>query len=1064
MEFRILGPLEVHDDGDALDLRGQKQRALLALLLIEANRAVSLDRLIDALWEDEPTATAAKALQVYVSQLRKKLGRDRLVTQPGGGYLLRADPDEIDLTRFHTLHADGNLHGALALWRGPPLAEFAQQRFAQAEIAQLEELYLSCLESRLEADLAVGEHAALVGELEALVQRHPLRERLRGQHVLALYRCGRQADALAAYQDARTVLVDQLGIEPGKQLRELQQAILRQDPALEPAPAEPDDAGRDVFVGRDAELAQLVEALEDALASRGRLALLVGEPGIGKSRLAEELLRLARARGAHVLVGRCWEAGGAPAYWPWVQSLRGYADAAPPELAALLRGEPSASESESARFRLFDAVAHFLRDTAAGRPLVLFLDDLHAADEPSLLLLRFLARELGSMRLLVLGALRDVDPVPDRKIADMLAEVAREPASMRLSLHGLTEEAVADYLDAELASRELAATMHDETEGNPLFLTETVRLLAVEGRVAIPPSLRDVIARRLAHLGEECNRVLVHAAVLGREFDHGALARMRGISANELLEILDEAMIARVVSDVPGAGARSRFAHVLIRDALYDGLTSARRASLHRKACEVLEDDAELAFHAVAGHDFERALVCARRAGDRALALLAYEEAARLYDVALSARPDARTRCELLLARGEAEIRAGDTSRAKDTFLDGAAIARELGLPHALAGAALGYGGRIVWVRAGNDRHLVPLLEEAIAALPQEEVKLRSRLLARLAGALRDDHARDRRDALSKEAVELARASADPAILAYALDARGYAILAADTLEECLGLARELREAAEVAGDTERVVAGHMLAIMTLVVRGEISATESELESGARLAGHLGQRAQLSQIDGVRALLALAAGRLAEGEALSIKRFELGRPALLEESTAIYRCQRHQLHDLRGTLAEVESEIAELAADYPARPVFRCVLAQVHARLGRVEEARLALAELARDDGAALPFDQEWLYAMSLLAETAALVGDAGAAAGLYRALTPWAELNAVDVAEGCRGAVSRYLGLLAATLGLREESAAHFEHAIAMNERMGFRPWVARTQQDYAQLLGADELGTAPR
>jgi DNA-binding SARP family transcriptional activator len=232
MEFRILGPLEVVADGHALDLGGAKQRALLTMLLLEANRTVSRDRLIDALWEDEPTATAAKALQVYVSHIRKLLGKERLVTQPAG-YLLRADPEELDVGRVLRLRAERRLGDALALWRGPPLAEFAQKRFAQIEIGRLEELRLACLEERIEADLANGRSAELVGELDALVAEHPLRERLRAQLMLALYRCGRQGEALEAYQAARRALVEELGVEPGRPLRELQQAILNQDPLLD---------------------------------------------------------------------------------------------------------------------------------------------------------------------------------------------------------------------------------------------------------------------------------------------------------------------------------------------------------------------------------------------------------------------------------------------------------------------------------------------------------------------------------------------------------------------------------------------------------------------------------------------------------------------------------------------------------------------------------------------------------------------------------------------------------------------------------------------------------------
>jgi tetratricopeptide (TPR) repeat protein len=559
-----------------------------------------------------------------------------------------------------------------------------------------------------------------------------------------------------------------------------------------------------------------------------------------------------------------------------------------------------------------------------------------------------------------------------------------------------------------------------------------------------------VIARRLGHLSGECSQVLALASVLGREFELDVLVRMSGSGEDELIAALDEATEARILSN------GLRFAHVLIRDVLYEGMTAPRRARLHRLAAETLEQLhgeeslAELAYHAVAGHDFDKALEWGRRAGDRALELLAYEEAARLYGVALDAHPDERMRCALLLARGEAEMRGGNTDTAKETFRAAADIARRLGLSHELARAADGYGGRIVWVRAGDDERLVPLLEEALAVLGEDELELRCRLLARLAGALRDEPSRDRREALSRTAVELARAADKQRALAYALDAHGYAILGPDTADRCLVLAHELGAAAAAAGDIERVVASHMLAAMSLIVLGDIPQLEREIEAGLRRATELKQAAQLAQAHGVRALLMLSQGWLAEGEALVDERFELGREALPRVSLSIHRCQRHMLCDLRGDLAAVEQEIAELVPMFVARPVLRCVLAHVHARIGRVGEARRALHELP----AILPFDQEWLYGMSLLAETAVLLDDEEAVPTLYEALSPWCELNAADVAEGCRGAVSRYLGLLATALGREDDAAAHFERALQLNERMGFRPWLARTQDDYAGLL----------
>ena len=798
MRFLILGPLEAYDGERRLSLGGTKQRALLAMLLLHANEVVSSDRLVEALWGESASDDATKALSVALSRLRKVLEPERspgaagelLVTRPPG-YLMKLDADQLDLHRFDKLVLEargvddpatsaGLLREALALWRGAPLADLAYESFGQSEIARLEESRLAALEQRIEFDLVLGHHDELVGELESLTGDYPLRERLRGQLMLALYRSGRQADALQSYQAARASLVEELGIEPSRPLRELHQAILQQDQGLDllvgKRPAE--EAPGDVFVGRGHELAELVTGLEDAFAGRGRVFLLSGEPGIGKSRLAEELTAHARARGARVLVGRCWEAGGAPAYWPWVQSLRlyvresdrhalraqlGSGAAVLAQVLPELRERypdlplPTSAEPESVRFRLFDATAEFLRNAAERRPIVLVLDDLHAADAPSLLLLRFLAREVGSTRLLLLGAYRDVDPLPGDPLSAMLAEVAGESAVRRLVLDGLSETEVAEYVEltaSEIASPQLAATLHGRTVGNPLFVGEIVRLLSVqdelpesadEPRLTIPPSVRDVIARRVSYLSGESKRLLVLASVLGREFAPDVLGRLGGVSDDELLEWLDEAIAARVLSDVPGSPGRLRFEHVLIRDTLYDGLTSARRVRLHEHAVETLEQLhekhpgphlPELARHSIDAGDPDKGLHYSRQAADRALELHAYEEAARLFRLALEALDlrepsDPSVRCDLLLAMGDALTDAGSTADAKEAFLAAGDVARTARLPGSMALAALGYGGRSGWQRAADDLRLVPLLEEALAAFGDEAPTLRARLLAR---------------------------------------------------------------------------------------------------------------------------------------------------------------------------------------------------------------------------------------------------------------------------------------------------------------------------------------------
>jgi DNA-binding SARP family transcriptional activator len=348
MDFRILGPLEALDGGRVVRLGGARQRALLALFLLNLGETLSTDRLIDEFWGERPPATAAKTVQVYISRLRKALaagegdGSSDLIVTRGHGYQLELEPERLDAYRFERLAAEGKsefaagrperavraLAQALSLWRGSPLEDLAQELFAQREIARLEEKRLAALEQLIEARLALGAHAELVGELEALIADHPYRERLRAQLMLALYRSERQADALQAYQDARTTLVEELGIEPGQRLRELERAILGQDPVLqlvarEPTVAEPLVEPRSAFVGRErepAELGELVAGLAAAFGGRRPLLLLVGEPGSGRSGLAEELIPHASAHGARTLVGGGWHPGGAPAHWPWASS------------------------------------------------------------------------------------------------------------------------------------------------------------------------------------------------------------------------------------------------------------------------------------------------------------------------------------------------------------------------------------------------------------------------------------------------------------------------------------------------------------------------------------------------------------------------------------------------------------------------------------------------------------------------------------------------------------------------------------------------------------------------
>ena len=368
--------------------------------------------------------------------------------------------------------------------------------------------------------------------------------------------------------------------------------------------------------------------------------------------------------------------------------------------------------------------------------------------------------------------------------------------------------------------------------------------------------MREVIGRRLRHLSDECNRLLTFASVLGREFDLDALAGVSGLERGGILELLDEGIEARVVSEVPGAIGRVRFAHALIRDTAYHRLTRSRRVQLHRQVGEALELlyssdlDAHLAelahhfFEAAAAGDGQKSVDYARRAGSRSVAVLAYEEAVRLYEMAIEALgPDAAAttplRCELLLSLADAQGRAGDGPAAKATFLRAAVLARTAELPEMLARAAAGYGGRFLWTHALADERLVPLLEEALSGLGEEHDLLRVQLLSRLAAALRHAPSRTRRERISEEALQIARGSGDPPTLAYALAAAAAALIAPHNAQTRLAEGDEIVAQAAKAGDRERLFDGHEHSYWAAWELGDPDRRAAELASMARVANEL---------------------------------------------------------------------------------------------------------------------------------------------------------------------------------------------------------------------------------
>jgi len=872
------------------------------------------------------------------------------------------------------------------------------------------------------------------------------------------------------------------------------------------------------FVGRDRELRELLEALDEAGSGRGRIFLLGGEPGIGKSRLADELATRARELGHQVLWGRGWEDAGAPPYWPWVQALRSYlrstdpdavrehlgpgaADVAQmlPELRRLfpeLRPRPE-SDSESARFQLFDSTATLLRNAARGRPMLVVIDDLQAADTPSILLLRFIASQLSDMSVLLVGTYRDIELTPEHPLTSAIAEIAREPITRVVVLGGLAADAVGQFIGATAnvsPHDHLVSAVWRETSGNPLFVGEAVRLLSAEGRlgevadlsslrVAVPAGVRAVIARRIEHLSGSTAQALGLGAVLGPEFSLDVLRRVGDFEADQALDLADEAAQAGLLIEVAGVHGRYRFSHDLVRETLYDELSPGRRVRLHRRIAHVLEEIysasvdahlAELAFHYVRAADGDaslpegdddrsgpKAVDFARRAGDGAARSLAYEEAARLYEEALAALDAAAAgqddlRSEILLALGDVQARAGDLDDARETFLKTAVIARRSGVGPHLARAALGFGGRHPWARAGKDTKLIPLLQDALVMLGGSDERLRVRLLSRLACAWRSSpERRTDSETLSRQAVAIARELDDPASLGYALAGRFWATWWPENPAERQTIAPEMVAIAEALGDGERIADAHLMTFLSLTELGSMNEARSEVATLARVVEELRQPAQLWLEPVNRAWLALLEGDFAMAESLVGQELESDyRVTPGRDDVSAARMHRFLLRREQGRLGEEEATVRMSIDDFPWYPLHRAALACLLLDLGRETEARAVVADLAEDDFKALYRDCEWLLGMGLASEAVARLGDGSAAAILYEQLSPFAGRHAIGHAEGSVGAVDRYLGLLAAALGRLDDATSHLTAAIESNEQMFARPWTAHCQHDLAEVL----------
>jgi hypothetical protein len=538
--------------------------------------------------------------------------------------------------------------------------------------------------------------------------------------------------------------------------------------------------GTQALVGRDAELAKGRAALDRVLSARGALVLFSGEAGIGKTSLADAIAADAEERGAVVAWGRCWEAGGAPAYWPWTQAFRalGLED---PFAAAT---DAATNEAREIRFRLFDRGVELLRARASQGPVVIVLDDLHAADVPSLLFLQLVAKSLRlGARLGIVCTYRDAEARLAGEVGTLLSRIARDGELMappRLSASQVSEWVRAERPDA---SEAVALRVHEVSEGNPLFVAELLRLRTSLDVADLPDGLRAILDEHLARVGPETKVALEVASVLGREWDPADAAALAELSADAIASRIAEARSAGLVTSL--GSAKQAFAHMLIRDALYGALAPSRRAALHAAAGERLAgrgDLATAAHHLFEAGDRERAATVALDAVRSALATLAFEDAKALASRALEvAAPESEVACELALLAAEALVRMGASVEGKPAALRAADVASRIGAPRLLARAALAHGAEIGTGMV--DPAQVDLLRRARAALGKEDDLLLARVTARLASALVPPATSEQwQEALAtaSDAVAMARRLGDEDtllfVLRYVASARGYGV------------------------------------------------------------------------------------------------------------------------------------------------------------------------------------------------------------------------------------------------------------------------------------------------
>jgi DNA-binding CsgD family transcriptional regulator/tetratricopeptide (TPR) repeat protein len=864
------------------------------------------------------------------------------------------------------------------------------------------------------------------------------------------------------------------------------------------------------FIGRQREFNGLKVVLSDVLSGRGRVVLLSGEPGIGKTRLSQELAYQAESQGARVLWGSCYEWQGAPPYWPWVQIIRsflseqdpeqlkemmgaGAGDIAEivPELGQLIPSQalPSSLEGEQARFRLFESIASFLSRASRECPLGLFLEDLHWADRPSLLLLEFLAQNLAEARLLLLGTCREAGLTRQHPLSNTLGELTRHPCFRRVPLSGVDREAVRRFVRDRLdraPSEEMVTTLHARTQGNPLFLTEMLRLISQERsldpdapapwagdwQTLVPQGVRDVIHRRLNVLSEGCNQALTMAAIIGREFDLSILsAAMSNSPRSDLLEALEEALSAHVIEELPAAVGRYRFSHVLVQEAIAQEVSATRRAHLHGLVGEAIEQldsaaatsqyAAELAYHFAEGAPVvgnQKMVRYSVLAGEQALSTYAYEEAIDHFERALRSRRGTDEDAETAQARyglACAQGAAGQIHQAWDNMnqvFDYYCKAGEVERAVAVAQYPL--------FCAAGIPDLQRMVTQALTLAPPDSVaagllQARQGLLINL-----ETGEYDRAQEALGHALAIAQAQGDRGLeiqaLTNAADVDWYHL----RWSEVISRSTQVIALARHSGDRSAEVWPHFLAAGACWSSGMLERASYHAQTMLELAEQLRIRGFLINALVWNAIIAITRGDWEaareftdRGLATPPEFFWLLTPRItLEYETGNYEAGEAFLERLIGVARRTDpgpnGEFTALVSMIPQ-------VAYITGVASRFDIAREA-AQAFFSSRAAPMVEISARLGLGLIA---AIERDPATARECYRVLLPQRGIF-LDDGIVC---VDRLLGTLAYTMGEPAKAMEHFEESLAKCRRAGFTVETARLCFDYSSAL-LEIAGDNPR